>query len=80
MNGDTVTLIERLECGSATKEEVATLRELVRLLDPRGSQLTEAEWEDATTGSNPLMRGYRPAHYDYAFDYRTVSYDGQAID
>jgi glyoxylase-like metal-dependent hydrolase (beta-lactamase superfamily II) len=25
------------------------------------------------------MRGYRPAHYDYAFDYRTVSYDGEAI-
>jgi glyoxylase-like metal-dependent hydrolase (beta-lactamase superfamily II) len=41
--------------------------------------LTEAEWADATSGGNTLMRGYRPAHYDYAFDYRTVSYDGQAI-
>ena len=42
--------------------------------------LTEAEWKDATTGSNPIMRGYRHAHYDYAFDYRTLSYDGQAIE
>ncbi len=41
--------------------------------------LTEDEWKDATTGSNPIMRGYRPAHYDYAFDYRTVSYGGDAI-
>jgi glyoxylase-like metal-dependent hydrolase (beta-lactamase superfamily II) len=41
--------------------------------------VTEAEWEAATTDRNPVMRGYRPAHYDYAFDYRTVSYDGEAI-
>jgi N-acyl homoserine lactone hydrolase len=36
--------------------------------------LSEAEWEDATTGSRPAMRGYRPAHYDYVFDYRTVDF------
>lgn len=36
--------------------------------------LSEAEWEDATSGGRPLLRGYEPRHYDYAFDYRTVSY------
>jgi N-acyl homoserine lactone hydrolase len=41
--------------------------------------LTEAEWEAATTDSRPLLRGYRPAHYDYAFDYRTLSYDSDQI-
>jgi glyoxylase-like metal-dependent hydrolase (beta-lactamase superfamily II) len=41
--------------------------------------LTEAEWEFATTESRPLLRGYRPGHYDYVFDYRTVSYDGPEI-
>jgi glyoxylase-like metal-dependent hydrolase (beta-lactamase superfamily II) len=42
--------------------------------------ISEAEWEDASTGRNPIMRGYRPAHFDYAFDYRTVSYDGDGIE
>jgi len=41
--------------------------------------LTEAEWEAATTDSRPMLRGYRPPHYDYAFDYRTLSYDGEGI-
>jgi glyoxylase-like metal-dependent hydrolase (beta-lactamase superfamily II) len=36
--------------------------------------LSEAEWEDATTGSRPAMRGYRPAHYDFVFDYRTIDF------
>ena len=36
--------------------------------------LSEAEWIDATTARRPLLRGYRPAHYDYVFDYRTVDY------
>ena len=36
--------------------------------------LTEAEWNDATSGGRPLLRGYVPSQYDYAFDYRTVSY------
>ena len=34
--------------------------------------LSEAEWDAATTDSRPLLRGYRPEHYDYVFDYRTV--------
>ena len=36
--------------------------------------ISEAEWIDATTGSQPAMRGYRPAHYDFVFDYRTVDF------
>jgi glyoxylase-like metal-dependent hydrolase (beta-lactamase superfamily II) len=41
--------------------------------------ITEDEWIAATTDRNPIMRGYRPAHYDYAFDYRTLSYDREGI-
>ena len=41
--------------------------------------ISEEEWEAASTDSRPLLRGYRPSHFDYAFDYRTVSYDGDAI-
>jgi len=37
------------------------------------------EWRAATTDPRPILRGYRPAHYDYVFDYRTVAYQGQAI-
>ena len=41
--------------------------------------LTEAEWIAATTESRPFMHGYRHAHYDYAFDYRTLSYDSGRV-
>lgn len=41
--------------------------------------ITEEEWTAATTDSRPLLRGYRPAHFDYAFDYRTISYDSPGI-
>ena len=41
--------------------------------------ISEAEWTAATTDSRPMLRGYRPAHYDYAFDYRTLSYDSDLI-
>ena len=41
--------------------------------------ITEAEWTAATSDSRPLLRGYRPAHYDYAFDYRTLSYDSDQV-
>ena len=40
---------------------------------------SEAEWEAATTDPRPFLRGYRPAHYDYLFDYRTVDFDGPGI-
>lgn len=36
--------------------------------------MSAAEWEDATSGGRPLLRGYVPHQYDYAFDYRTVSF------
>jgi len=36
--------------------------------------VSDAEWEAATTDRRPGLRGYRPAHYDYAFDYRTVDF------
>jgi N-acyl homoserine lactone hydrolase len=41
--------------------------------------LTDAEWRFATTVRRPILHGYRPAHYDYAFDYRTLSYDRRGI-
>jgi glyoxylase-like metal-dependent hydrolase (beta-lactamase superfamily II) len=41
--------------------------------------LTENEWTAATTERRPFLQGYRPAHYDYAFDYRTVSYDSDRV-
>lgn len=42
--------------------------------------VSEAEWEAATSGSRPLLDGYRRAHFDYAFDYRTVDFDRGGID
>jgi N-acyl homoserine lactone hydrolase len=36
--------------------------------------VSEAEWADATEGGRPAMRGYRPPHYDFVFDYRTVDF------
>jgi N-acyl homoserine lactone hydrolase len=41
--------------------------------------VTAAEWEAATNDMRPLLRGYRPEHYDYVFDYRTLSYEGRGI-
>ncbi len=42
--------------------------------------LSEAEWEAATSGPRPVLNGYRSAHYDYAFDYRTIDFDRGGID
>ena len=42
--------------------------------------LSEAEWSAATSGSRPLLRGYRPQHFDYAFDYRLVDFDGPKVE
>lgn len=42
--------------------------------------LSEPEWVAATTDRRPSLRGYRPAQYDYTFDYRTVDYGGERID
>src|SRR5215211_3204080 len=41
--------------------------------------VSTAEWRAATTDSRPLLRGYRPGHYDYVFDYRTLGYEGDRI-
>jgi glyoxylase-like metal-dependent hydrolase (beta-lactamase superfamily II) len=41
--------------------------------------VTEEEWEAASAGPRPLLNGYRRAHFDYAFDYRTLSYGGESI-
>lgn len=41
--------------------------------------VSELEWRAATSGSIPLLRGYRPAHYDFAFDFRTVDFDRGGI-
>jgi glyoxylase-like metal-dependent hydrolase (beta-lactamase superfamily II) len=42
--------------------------------------VSEPEWVAATTDRRPLLRGYRPAHYDFVFDYRTIDYDRGGID
>lgn len=42
--------------------------------------LSAREWEAATTVSRPLLHGYRRAHFDYLFDYRTIDFDGPLID
>jgi N-acyl homoserine lactone hydrolase len=42
--------------------------------------VSAAEWQDAAHGSKPSLNGYRRAHFDYAFDYRIVDFDGDGID
>ena len=41
--------------------------------------MSSSEWTAATTGSRPLLRGYRPEHYDYAFDYRLLDFDAPEV-
>jgi glyoxylase-like metal-dependent hydrolase (beta-lactamase superfamily II) len=41
--------------------------------------VSEAEWRFAAGGPSPMMNGYRRAHFDYAFDYRTVDFDRENI-
>jgi glyoxylase-like metal-dependent hydrolase (beta-lactamase superfamily II) len=42
--------------------------------------VSEVEWGAATVGPKPLLNGYRRAHFNYAFDYRTVDFDRGGID
>jgi N-acyl homoserine lactone hydrolase len=42
--------------------------------------LSATEWEEATTGRLPLLRGYHPSHYDFAFEYATVDFDGDSVE
>ena len=41
--------------------------------------VSRPEWEAATGTSRPAMHGYAQAHFDYAFDYRTLDFDGPKI-
>ena len=42
--------------------------------------VSATEWEAATTGSLPMLRGYQPAHYDFAFNYNTIDFDGDLVE
>lgn len=41
--------------------------------------LSDREWLAAASDRRPLARGYRHAQYDYAFDYRTIDFNGPAV-
>jgi glyoxylase-like metal-dependent hydrolase (beta-lactamase superfamily II) len=36
--------------------------------------VSETEWVAAASGPQPMLNGYRRAHFDYAFEYRTVDF------
>jgi N-acyl homoserine lactone hydrolase len=42
--------------------------------------VSEIEWQAATVGPKPLLNGYRRAHFDYAFDYRTIDFNRGGVD
>jgi N-acyl homoserine lactone hydrolase len=42
--------------------------------------VSEAEWRFATGSGGSAQNGYRRAHFDYAFEYRTVDFDRANID
>ncbi|HEU4600196.1 MAG TPA: N-acyl homoserine lactonase family protein [Solirubrobacterales bacterium] len=42
--------------------------------------VSETEWQAAAHGAQPTLNGYRRAHFDYAFEYRTVDFDRGSID
>jgi len=42
--------------------------------------VSEAEWQAAAHGPSPLLNGYRRAHFDYAFEYRTVDFNRDIVD
>jgi glyoxylase-like metal-dependent hydrolase (beta-lactamase superfamily II) len=42
--------------------------------------VSEAEWQEASEGSQPIANGYRRQHLDYAFDYRTIDFDRGGVD
>jgi len=41
--------------------------------------VSAAEWQEAADGSKPSLNGYRRAHFDLAFEYRAVDFDGDAV-
>jgi N-acyl homoserine lactone hydrolase len=42
--------------------------------------VSETEWQAAAHGSSPVLNGYRRAHFDYAFEYRTVDFNRDIVD
>ncbi|HET7574290.1 MAG TPA: N-acyl homoserine lactonase family protein [Solirubrobacterales bacterium] len=42
--------------------------------------VSETEWRFAARGPSPALNGYRRAHFDYAFDYRTIDFDRDTVD
>ncbi|HET7122060.1 MAG TPA: N-acyl homoserine lactonase family protein [Solirubrobacterales bacterium] len=42
--------------------------------------VSETEWRAAAHGPQPTLNGFRRAHFDYAFEYRTVDFDRGSID
>jgi N-acyl homoserine lactone hydrolase len=42
--------------------------------------VSETEWHFAARGPRPALNGYRRAHFDYAFDYRTIDFDRDTVD
>lgn len=41
--------------------------------------VTASEWKAATTGAFAFSKGYHRAQFDYTFDFRTVSFDGDDV-
>jgi N-acyl homoserine lactone hydrolase len=41
--------------------------------------VSAAEWQDAAHGSKPFLNGYRRAHFDLAFEYRSVDFGDDAV-
>jgi N-acyl homoserine lactone hydrolase len=41
--------------------------------------VSETEWRAAAHGPKPTLNGYRRAHFDYAFEYRSVDFDRGGI-
>jgi glyoxylase-like metal-dependent hydrolase (beta-lactamase superfamily II) len=42
--------------------------------------VSENEWQAAAHGGSPLLNGYRRAHFDYAFEYRTIDFNRDIVD
>jgi N-acyl homoserine lactone hydrolase len=42
--------------------------------------VSATEWEAATTLRFPRLHGYRRSHFDFAFDYNTIDFDGELIE
>jgi glyoxylase-like metal-dependent hydrolase (beta-lactamase superfamily II) len=42
--------------------------------------VSETEWQAAAHGPSPILNGYRRAHFDYAFEYRTIDFNRDIVD